>query len=137
MVEQVDINNVEKYGIVDTIREKFSMFESTPISGLIEKPEPQDAPSNLAALGRYILSPKIFALLENLKPGIGGEIQLTDGLNKLLSFEGLNALKTDADIYDCGNKLGYLSANLAVGMRDLNSRENIIKNFSKLIDFDS
>jgi UTP--glucose-1-phosphate uridylyltransferase len=89
---------------------------------LIEKPAPQDAPSDLAVLGRYILLPNLFDLIENLKPGVGGEIQLTDALSKLLILEGLHALKTDVDVYDCGNKLGYLSANLAIGMRDTKSK---------------
>ena len=101
---------------------------------MIEKPNPEDAPSNLALLGRYILSPKIFNLLVDLKPGVGGEVQLTDGLSKLLSLDGLNGLKTDADIYDCGNKLGFLSANLAVGMGDVNSRAALHALFKKLID---
>tara|TARA_B110001450_G_scaffold252316_1_gene273890 strand:- start:1878 stop:2192 length:315 start_codon:yes stop_codon:yes gene_type:complete len=101
---------------------------------LIEKPALKDAPSNLAVLGRYILSPKLFDLLENLKPGVGGEIQLTDALGKLLDIEGLNGLKTDADIYDCGNKLGYLSANLAISMRDPKSRASIHALFNKLIN---
>ena len=136
MVEQVDFNSIEKYGIVDTGGKKISTFKTISIKGLIEKPDPQDAPSNLAVLGRYILSPKLFDLLEKLKPGVGGEIQLTDALSKLLSLEGLNVLKTDADIYDCGNKLGYLSANLAVGMRDPKSRATIHALFNKLINND-
>jgi UTP--glucose-1-phosphate uridylyltransferase len=136
MIEQVDHESLEKYGIVDTIERKISLFESIPLKDLIEKPSPQNAPSNLAILGRYVLSPKIFDLLENLEPGVGGEIQLTDALRKLLGFEGLNALKTDADVYDCGNKLGFLSANLAVGMRDPKSSAFIHKLFNKLIDSD-
>ena len=103
---------------------------------MIEKPAPQDAPSDLAVLGRYILLPNLFDLIENLKPGVGGEIQLTDALSKLLILEGLNALKTDVDVYDCGNKLGYLSANLAIGMRDPKSNSTIRALFNKLIDDD-
>ena len=134
MVEQVDFNSTEKYGIVDPCVKDISTFESIPLRGLIEKPSPEDAPSNLALLGRYILSPKLFNLLVDLKPGVGGEVQLTDGLSKLLSLDGLNGLKTDADIYDCGNKLGFLSANLAVGMGDANSRAALHALFKKLID---
>ena len=122
MVEQVDCKSIEKYGIVDLKGKKLSTFKTIPLKGLIEKPALKDAPSNLAVLGRYILSPKLFDLLENLKPGVGGEIQLTDALSKLLILEGLHALKTDVDVYDCGNKLGYLSANLAIGMRDTKSK---------------
>ena len=86
--------------------------------GLVEKPSLENAPSNLAVLGRYILPSKVLDLLENTGVGIGGEIQLTDALDELLKLEGLNAFKTDAAIFDCGNKQGFLSANLAVGMRD-------------------
>ena len=103
---------------------------------MIEKPDPQDAPSDLAVLGRYILSPNLFCLLKDLKPGVGREIQLTDALSKLLILESLNAIKTDADIYDCGDKLGYLSANLAIGMRDPKSRSTIRALFNELIDDD-
>jgi len=136
MIEQVDINSSEKYGIVGLNDKNINTFETIPLKGLIEKPSPQDAPSNLAVLGRYILSPKIFNLLECLKPGVDSEVQLTDGLSKLLNLEGLNGLKTDADVYDCGNKLGYLSANLALGMRDLKSRATIHALLNKLIDDD-
>ena len=136
MVEQVDFDCIDKYGIIDPGEKKIDLFETTPFRGLIEKPAPQDAPSNLAVLGRYILTPKIFDQLENLKPGVGGEIQLTDALIKLLDLEGLNAFKTDADIYDCGDKLGYLSANLAVGMCDPKSRSILSALFNKLNDDD-
>ena len=136
MVEQVDYKSIEKYGIVDPKVKKINTFDTFPLKGLIEKPNHQDAPSDLAVLGRYILSPNLLGLCKNLKPGVGGEIQLTDALSKLLTHEGLNALKTDADIYDCGNKLGYLSANLAIGMRDPKSRSAIRALFNKLIDDD-
>ena len=113
-----------------------NLFDTVPLRGLLEKPALQDAPSNLAVLGRYILSPKIFDLLEGIRPGVGGEIQLTDALSELLGHVGLNTLKTDADVYDCGNKLGYLNANLAVGMLDAVSRASLYALFNKLIDDD-
>ena len=136
MVEQVDYKSIEKYGIVDPRVKKINTFDTFPLRSLIEKPAPQDAPSDLAILGRYIVSPNLFELYKGVKPGVGGEIQLTDVLSKLLILEGLNALKTDADVYDCGNKLGYLSANLAIGMRDPKSRSTIRALFNKLIDDD-
>jgi UTP--glucose-1-phosphate uridylyltransferase len=102
MVEQVNFKSIEKYGIVDPGIKKINTFDTIPLRGLVEKPDPKDAPSDLAVLGRYIVSPNLFGLYKNLKPGVGGEIQLTDVLSKLLILEGLNALKTDADIYDCG-----------------------------------
>jgi UTP--glucose-1-phosphate uridylyltransferase len=118
MVERIDFKNVESYGIVELGERDCQPFKSTPLLGLIEKPHRKDAPSNLAVLGRYILPSEVLSLLEITKPGLGGEIQLTDALGLLLNNNELNAFETNADIYDCGNKAGYLSANLAFGMRD-------------------
>ena len=84
-----------------------------------------DSPSNLAVLGRYVLPFKVLELIETTSPGVGGEIQLTDALDELLKLKGLNAFETDAGIFDCGNKEGLLSANLAYGMRDTSTRKSI------------
>ena len=84
----------------------------------MEKPAPEDAPSDLAVLGRYILPAKVLDLIAETGAGVGGEIQLTDALDTLIETDGLNAFETDAATYDCGNKQGFLGANLAVGMRD-------------------
>jgi len=92
---------------------------------LVEKPYPTDALLNLAVLGRYILPSKVLELLEMTDEGVGGEIQLTDALDELLKLDGLNAFETDAGIFDCGNKMVFLSANLAVGVRDPKTREEI------------
>jgi len=132
MVEEVDFSKIEKYGIIDIAENNINLFDSTPIINIIEKPSVQNAPSNLAVLGRYVLPPEVLDILENISPGVGGEIQLTDALLKLQIKEGLNAVMTDASIFDCGNKLGYLSANLAVGMQDPKSRASIIALFDKL-----
>ena len=118
MVETVGPDRVEKYGIADFGGASVEPFESIKLIGLVEKPSLEDAPSNLAVLGRYILPFKVLDLLENTDVGIGGEIQLTDALEELLKLEGLNAFKTDAAIFDCGNKQGFLGANVAVGMQD-------------------
>ena len=99
---------------------------------MVEKPSPQRAPSNLAILGRYVLPFRVLELLEHTAPGVGGEIQLTDALDGLLGNYGLNAVETDAQVFDCGNKLGFLSANLAVGMHDPE-----IKSAIKALFFDS
>ena len=133
MVEQVDFTRIDKYGIIDTGGNNINLFESAPLMGIIEKPSAQNAPSNLAVLGRYILPPEIFDLLENTIPGVGNEIQLTDALLMLQVKKGLNAVLTDASIYDCGNKLGYLSANLAVGMLDPKLRASIIELFNSIV----
>jgi UTP--glucose-1-phosphate uridylyltransferase len=118
MVERVDADAVENYGIAELNAESITPFSSVKVKGLVEKPPPSRAPSNLAILGRYVLPFRVLDLLEHTYPGVGGEIQLTDALDELLESQGLNAVETDAQIFDCGSKQGFLSANLAVGMRD-------------------
>ena len=118
MVERVDSNMIENYGIVNLDGRFSKPFESVSITGLVEKPSPDIAPSNLAVLGRYILPAKILGLLENTIPGVSGEIQLTDALDELLKNVGVNALETDAAVYDCGNKQGFLMANVALALRN-------------------
>ena len=118
MVQRVNPGVVDSYGIANLGDVALEPFKSVALKGLVEKPSPDQAPSNLAVLGRYVLPSKTLDLLEHTVAGVGGEIQLTDALVKLLDTDGLNALETDAEIHDCGNKQGFLSANLAVGMRD-------------------
>ena len=86
--------------------------------GVVEKPDPADAPSTLTIIGRYIIQPEIFAMLEEQKPGSGNEIQLTDGLDSLIAAgQPFHGLRAAARRYDCGDKLGYLEANVALGLR--------------------
>ncbi|EAU52274.1 UTP--glucose-1-phosphate uridylyltransferase (UDP-glucose pyrophosphorylase) (UDPGP) [alpha proteobacterium HTCC2255] len=136
MVERIDFDDTDKYGIVEMSKKNINEFESAPLKALIEKPEPQNAPSNLALLGRYILPPQLFNFLEDINPGVGGEIQLTDALFKLLTKKSLNAVLTDAHIFDCGNKHGFLAANLLVGMQDPKTRTKIYALMNKLNDDD-
>ena len=132
MVESVEPVRVEKYGIADFGGASVKLFESIKLMGLIEKPSLENAPSNLAVLGRYTLPFKVLDLLENTEVGIGGEIQLTDALDELLKLEGLNAFKTNTAIFDCGNKQGFLSANLAMGMRDPETKKMMKKLIEKI-----
>jgi len=125
MVERVGLDAIDNYGVSDLNGAASEPSKSIPLKGLVEKPSPEHAPSNLAALCQYILPYKVLDLLEATIAGVGGEIQLTDALDELLKFDGLNAFETDAGIFDCGNKQGYLSANLAVGMRDLDTKQYI------------
>jgi UTP--glucose-1-phosphate uridylyltransferase len=129
MVERVNPEVVESYGIADLGNVVLEPFKSVALKSLVEKPSPDHAPSNLAVLGRYVLPSRVLELLESTTTGVGGEIQLTDALDELLKLEGLNALETDAEIHDCGNKQGFLSANLAVGMRDAETKLAIKKLF--------
>jgi UTP--glucose-1-phosphate uridylyltransferase len=87
------------------------------IRNLVEKPSPDLAPSNLAIVGRYILSPTIFECLANLDPGIGGEIQLTDGIARLLKLESVMSYRYLGRHYDCGSKIGFLEATVAYGLQ--------------------
>ena len=131
MVERVDSNMIESYGVADLDGVESKPFESIALKGLVEKPSSDEAPSNLAVLGRYVLPSKVLDLLENTKAGVGGEIQLTDALDELLKADGLNSFETDAGIHDCGNKQGFLSANLAAGMRDPETYKEIKRLFKK------
>jgi UTP--glucose-1-phosphate uridylyltransferase len=131
MVERVDYNMIENYGVVDLDGKESNPFDSIPLKSVVEKPTPEKAPSNLAVLGRYILPAKIMGLLENTKVGVGGEIQLTDALDELLKTDGLNAFETDAAVYDCGNKQGFLLANIAMGMRDPKTKALLEQVFNK------
>ncbi|URT73356.1 UTP--glucose-1-phosphate uridylyltransferase GalU [Cytobacillus firmus] len=104
-IKCVDKTDVHKYGIVDVEKENGPVYN---IQSLIEKPSQEQAPSNLAIFGRYILTPKIFNLLENQEPGVGNEIQLTDAISALLKYEPVYAHVFNGKSYDIGDKLGYL-----------------------------
>ena len=111
-VEQVPREQTEKYGVVELMDPT-----STQIKSIVEKPKPENAPSTLAAVGRYILTPRIFSLLADLKPGRGNEIQLTDAISQLLAFEAVHTHTLRGKRYDCGSQLGYLQATLAYALR--------------------
>jgi UTP--glucose-1-phosphate uridylyltransferase len=87
------------------------------IASIVEKPDPADAPSNLGVVGRYVLTPKIFDLLQSTGRGAGGEIQLTDAISALLDYEAVYAYPFEGIRYDCGSKLGYLRATVEYGLR--------------------
>ena len=112
-VETVDPSQTGSYGIVEV--EKLKSYQR--ITNIVEKPKPEEAPSNLAVVGRYILTPRIFDLLSNLPRGAGGEIQLTDGIARLLDHEFVLAHAFEGKRYDCGSKLGYLEATVAYGLK--------------------
>jgi len=113
-VQQVEKDETDKYGIVSL--ENKADNEGF-ISGIVEKPAPADAPSTLAVVGRYILNPRIFHFLEKTQKGAGNEIQLTDAIADLLADEKVFAYPFEGIRYDCGSKLGYLQANVELGMK--------------------
>jgi UTP--glucose-1-phosphate uridylyltransferase len=113
-VETIPADQTASYGIVAVQTEPSGAQRVTRI---VEKPKPKDAPSNLAVVGRYILTPAIFAKLERTERGAGGEIQLTDGIASLLADEPVYVLPFAGTRYDCGSKLGYLRATVEYGLR--------------------
>lgn len=114
-VENVPLEETSKYGIVDTNGDD---TKSADIKGLVEKPNPEDAPSTLAAVGRYILQPEVFDHLAAFETGAGGEIQLTDAMAKLIGQQPFKTLSFEGQSYDCGKRLGFIEANIAFGMQD-------------------
>ena len=113
-VQDVQRQFTNQYGIVSGTAYKDNLERMV---GIVEKPKPEDAPSTLAVTGRYVFSANIFNYLENLGKGSGGEIQLTDGIAAMLKDEAVYAYRCDATRYDCGSKLGYLKASVALGLR--------------------
>lgn len=113
-VERIAPSETKKYGIVDTATPDAPLSQ---LRGIIEKPDPADAPSNLGVVGRYMLTPRIFPLLEKTKKGSNGEIQLTDAIAALLLEEAVYAYQFQGKRYDCGSKLGYLEATVAFALK--------------------
>jgi len=113
-VQKISRRETKKYGVVDVAAVADTL---TAIRGIIEKPNPNQAPSNLGVVGRYILSPRIFSYLEQTSQGSGGEIQLTDAIAGLLGDESAYALQFHGKRYDCGSKLGYLEATIAYALK--------------------
>ncbi len=122
-VQDVPRAHTKQYGIVSSTN---LAKDIERVHGIVEKPKPEVAPSTLAVVGRYILTPRIFHYLENIKPGAGGEIQLTDGIAELMKEEQLLAYRFSGIRYDCGSKLGYLQAQVALGLK----HEELRKDFA-------
>jgi UTP--glucose-1-phosphate uridylyltransferase len=113
-VEEVPHDQTQSYGIVTIDK---LQGDTARIHSIIEKPKPADAPSNFAVIGRYVLTPRIFGLLAKVNAGAGGEIQLTDGISALLEYERVLAVRLPGKRYDCGSKLGYMQAQVELGLR--------------------
>lgn len=114
-VEEIPQADTSKYGVIAPKARKGALIE---MAGMVEKPAPKDAPSNFRIIGRYVLQPEIFDLLEKQEKGSGGEIQLTDSMNTLNRKQPFHACVCEGKIYDCGSKLGWLEANLALGLEN-------------------
>lgn len=125
-VQHVPEHDIPKYGIVDCEKIEDRVYK---VYDMVEKPDRDKAPSNIAILGRYIISPRIFEFLENAIPGKGGEIQLTDALKCLISEEEVYAYDFLGKRYDVGNKLGFLEANVEFALK----REDLRKDFTNYL----
>jgi UTP-glucose-1-phosphate uridylyltransferase len=114
-VENVPANQTHRYGVLDPGAEADGLLE---VKGLVEKPAPEDAPSTLAIIGRYILDPQIMDTLSAFKTGAGGEIQITDAMAELIWHLPMNGFRFQGTRYDCGNRDGFLEANLAFSLAE-------------------
>lgn len=123
-VQTVDEKDVSKYGIVNGLHIEDRVYK---VKDLVEKPSLEEAPSNVAILGRYIITPRIFEILEETQPGKGGEIQLTDALKTLIQNEAMYAYNFDGRRYDVGDKLGFLEATVEFAMKREELREPFIE----------
>ncbi len=126
LVEEVPLEETGKYGIVEVEEDD---GETALITSIVEKPDPKVAPSNLAVVGRYILTPRIFELIRQTGQGAGGEIQLTDAIAELLKYEKVRVYRVKGKRYDCGSKLGYLEATVEYGL----SHEELGDDFSNYL----
>ncbi|TPH17085.1 UTP--glucose-1-phosphate uridylyltransferase GalU [Litorilituus lipolyticus] len=129
MVEPVPTELVSNYGVVDCGGEELLVGESTVMTAIIEKPDVDDAPSNMAVVGRYVLSKQIWDLLEFTPPDAGNEIQLTDAIASLMKLETVEAFHMIGKSHDCGSKLGYMKANTAYALR----HEELEKDFKNYL----
>jgi len=122
-VQEVPIEDSNKYGIINGVQIENNVYS---VKDLIEKPEIDKAPSNVAILGRYIITPKIFEILEYTKPGKNGEIQLTDALIKLIELEPIYAYRFSGERYDLGDKMGFLKANVDFALKNKDLSEGFL-----------
>lgn len=132
-VQRVGDNDVSKYGIVKGMPIEDGVFK---VKDLVEKPKKEEAPSNVAILGRYIITPRIFEILENTKPGKGGEIQLTDALKTLMQEEAMYAYEFEGRRYDVGDKLGFLEATVEYALRRDDLKDDFVSYLKGLVNND-
>jgi len=128
-VQPVEWENVSKYGIVSGNKISDTVYS---VKDLVEKPAKEKAPTNIAILGRYIITPKIFEILENTHKGVGGEIQLTDGLRELCNIEDVYAYTFEGRRYDVGSKIGFLEATVDFALKRDDLRDDFKAYLNKL-----
>ncbi len=123
-LEQVPMENISAYGCVKANMLSEGVYQ---VTDLVEKPKREDAPSDLAIIGRYVLTPGIFPILESQEPGKGGEIQLTDAIRKLSGGEEIYGCRFDGTRYDCGDKLGFLKATVDMALKRKEIKEEFVQ----------
>lgn len=133
MVSPVPESDVNKYGIADCNGVQLAESESTKINAMVEKPAVDEAPSNLAVVGRYVLSEKIWPLLSTTMPGAGDEIQLTDAIDTLITQETVEAFLMSGKSHDCGDKLGYMKAFVEYGLNHKKLGADFKKSLNSLL----
>jgi UTP--glucose-1-phosphate uridylyltransferase len=114
-VAEVPRADTQKYGVCDISSDDGRVVQ---IKGLVEKPKPEDAPSNLCIHGRYILQPELFDILDEKKTGAGGEIQITDAMQRLIEKQTFHGVRVEGARHDCGQKMGFIEANIAMALQD-------------------
>jgi UTP--glucose-1-phosphate uridylyltransferase len=129
-VEEVDRQATASYGILDADPPNDRL---TKIRGLVEKPDPAEAPSNLAIIGRYILTPEIFNILDAKEEGAGGEIQITDAMARLLNDQDIYGFSYKGTRFDCGTKVGFQMANLTYALERPSMRERLLPYIEKIM----
>lgn len=133
MVAPVPMSDVNKYGIADCNNVTLESGASTAIKAMVEKPTIDTAPSNLAVVGRYVLSSRIWPLLADTPKGAGDEIQLTDAIDKLIESDNVEAFHMSGQSHDCGDKLGYMKAFVEYGLRDKTLGQTFRTELEKLL----
>jgi len=129
-VFEVEKKEINKYGVISG---RFIEQDIYIIDDLVEKPKPEEVPSNLAIVGRYLFTPKIFEKIKLTPPGKGGEIQLTDAIRLLLEEEAVYAIKIDAKVYDTGTPLGYLTTLIDFALQREDLRDSILKYLQEIV----
>jgi len=128
-VQEVPSDMTDQYGIVSV---EDAAAQTTPVNAIVEKPKPTDAPSALGVVGRYILTPRIFSILENTGKGAGGEYQLTDAISTLLQEQVVNAFRFEGIRYDCGSKEGFLEATVEYALKHPEMRDSMTQYILRL-----
>ena len=130
-VEEVPVDHTDRYGVLDIESDDGTL---AMVCGLVEKPEPFDAPSQLAIIGRYVLMPEVFEHLSKFEKGAGGEIQLTDAMAKMIGQRPFHGLRFEGRRFDCGDKIGYFEANVAFALSRDELRDDIADVLKQYVD---